>query len=112
MKRLRRKKKKEQNDKGTNDKPERMKESVGGEPLCEIHDCDSSSQIKDAPRLYGFLHNMHSVSYSMFGFQLVHRGKKKVSEMGCEEPLFCLFHQEEKANLLCGSSSTCSTANK
>lgn len=30
MKRLRRKKKKEQNDKGTNDKPERMKESVWG----------------------------------------------------------------------------------
>lgn len=73
--------------------------------------CDSSSQIKDAPRLHGFLHNMHSGSRSVFVFQLVHR-EKKVSEMGREQPLFCLFHQKEKANLLCGSSSTCSMANK
>lgn len=74
--------------------------------------CDSSSQIKDAARLYGFLHNMHSGSLSVFVFQLVHREKKAISEMGREQPLFSLFHQEEKANLLCGSSSTCSMANK
>lgn len=42
-----------------------------------MHGCDSSSQIKDAPRLYGFLHNVHSDSRSMFVFQLVHREEKK-----------------------------------
>lgn len=42
-----------------------------------MHVCDSSSQIKDAARLYVFLHNMHSGSLSVFVFQLVHREKKK-----------------------------------
>lgn len=69
-------KKKEQNDKGTNDKPVRTTEREK-KTLREMHGCDSSSQIKDAPGLYGFLHNVHSDSLSMFVFQLVHKEEKK-----------------------------------